>query len=407
MHRKTLTIKVILFIICGIVYLGLISKIMHKVPLKNEYFASKDAGVVAIVMARKKVYEKMSEERRARYFWDTTLRNEVRIATPQNLKCEFCIVVPVFNEKPERILKQIESLKNQNGFDPSRYEVIYVVNNDVVKGDRKSKEIVATNHEAMKVLRNVSGLYVHAIDKSSPGNEIVGCNLGKARNRGLAEASLRFYESGKNGIVIQTDADTYFHDPDYFKKLHALMSKHPDAIGVAGGIIFEFSPDTTDEKEVAGLQAKIEKFALMKKGYILSKYLRDANYISPYRSQMFWGANMVSKSYESAVIGGIIELGTKDDLQFYLDLQAYGQKKGQYIIEAKNKLLVVTAMRESDRTLVSFKKEFDRINLDEPIGVTEENYQKLLQRAKKDQKGSDLVDNLETIWGNVRISLSI
>lgn len=464
----------------------------------NKNGGATDLNVEEYLETRKEKYEGMTENERAQHFWETRLQNEVRIETPQNPQCEFAIVIPVYNEKPERILRQIESLKNQKDIDPSQFEIIYVVNNDLPVENPKSKEVVAANQKVIEILRGVSGLNLFVIDKSSPGNEIEKCNVGKARNRGVAEASLRFYEGGKNGTLIQTDADTYFEDPNYLSKLKTITNENPDIIGVAGGLVFEFNPDTSSEEEVAELRQKVERFLLMRKWDILVQFLRDPDYTSPVGAKNFSGANMISKSYESAVIGGLIDANAGEDPQFGSDLEAYGAGRGQKVIGAKKELLVVTALRESDRTAASFKKDFDQIDLEKPfmvsnpfisetlpefrdkvkiileksvldqnelrslltnergalivsetsladlveyvkehgiiegddfykqwiaknfgagfnlvqqiydtrhvqIPVTEENYQKLLEKVKQEPRGSVLIDNLNTIVGNIRV----
>ena len=254
-----------------------------------------DIDISKAIEIHRAKYEGMTEEERAQHFWETWLHNEVRIQTPQNLDCEFAIVIPAMNEKPERILKQIESIKNQKDIDLSKIEVIYVIGNDLPTDDLKSKEIVATNQRVIETLRGISGLNVFVIDKSSPGHEIVNTNIGKARNRGVAEASLRFYENRKNGILIQTDSDSYFEDENYLSKLRAMTDEDPDIIGIAGGIVFEFSPDTTNEEEIAELRQKVEMFVLIQKWDLLVQFLRDPDYSYHIDTKAFSGANMIVK----------------------------------------------------------------------------------------------------------------
>lgn len=356
---------------------------------------------------KKQNYEGVSEEKRANSYWESRLKNESRIKKPQNPKCEFSIVVPVYNEKPERILKQIESLKNQNNIDSSEFEIIYVVNNDLPNTQNKS--ILTANQEIINMLDKVSDLNIFVIDKSSQGNEIKQCNVGRARNRGVAEASLRFYENGKNGTLIQTDADTYFSDQNYFSKLKEIMDKNPDAIGLAGGLIFEFDPDTENKNEILKLQKKTEKFILKKKWEIITEFLEDPNIISQmyFDLKIFSGAHMISKSYESAVIGGLIDENVGEDPKFGSDLEAYGSGRGQKVIGTRNELLVTTALRESDRTLAGFKKEFDQIELEKPFMVSNpfvsENLPELRSKIKNIFEKSALDKNeIKNLFTNER-----
>ncbi len=346
-------------------------KTQRDVPQSGIKLGATALDISEAIEIHKAKYEGMTEKERARHYWETWLKNEVRIQVPQNLNCEFAIVIPAMNEKPERILKQIESIKNQKGIDPSQFEVIYVIGNDLPTNDPKSKETFALNQRVIETLRGVSGLNVFVIDKSSPGHEIVNTNIGKARNRGVAEASLRFYENGKNGILIQTDSDSYFEDENYLSKLRTMSHENPDVIGIAGGIVFEFSPDTTNEVEIAELRKKLEMFVLIQKWDLLVQFLRDPDYSYHIDTKAFSGANMISRSYESAVIGGLIDYNGGEDPQFRKDLESYGAGRGQKIIAAKNELVVITALRESDRTTASFKKEFDRIDIDKPFMVSD------------------------------------
>ena len=122
-------------------------------------------------------------ENRARDFWESRLKDEVRIATPQNPRCIFSIVIPVSNEKSERIIKQIESLRSQRGIDSSEFEIIYIINNDTPDNSARSKQIVAANQETLSVIRGLAIPNVFAVDKSSQGHEISACTVGSARNR--------------------------------------------------------------------------------------------------------------------------------------------------------------------------------------------------------------------------------
>jgi len=359
----------------------------YVVSTSSETGGATDVDVKEYLEAKKEKYEGMTEQERAQHFWETKLQNEVRIKAPQNPECEFAIVIPVYKESPERILKQIESLKNQQNIDPVQFEVIYVVNNDLPNENPKSTAVIEANQKVMETLRSGSGLNIFVIDKSSAGNEIERCNVGKARNRGVAEASLRFHENGKNGVLIQTDADTYFEDQNYLSKLRNITTENPDIIGVAGGLVFEFNPDTNDKEEIVELRKKVARFVLERKWDILVQFLRDPESATPAGTKNFSGANMISRSYESAVVGGLIDANAGEDPQFGEDLEAYGAGRGQKVIGAKNDLLVVTALRESDRTASSFKKDFDQIDLEKPFMVSDPFVSETLPEFRDKIKG--------------------
>lgn len=311
-----------------------------------------------------------STEEKAKLFWEARLQDGGRIKIPQNPRCKFAIVVPVYNEKPERILKQIESLRSQQGIDPSDFEVIYVVGNDIPDGTTKLKEIVEANQVVLEMLKTLQGVNVFAIDKSSPGREIKEANVGKTRNRGIAEASIRFHENGKDGILIQTDADSYFEDPNYLRKVAEVLRQNPEAIGIAGGFVFEFDPDTSDPAEIELLRAKVTKFKLLKEWEYMIEFLQDPASQAFFQNDSFVGPNIISKSFETAVVGGLddVSLGEADNLAKKLRNLATDQgHSGEAVLGMKKELLVVTALRESDRTGGSFKAAFDEIDLEKPL----------------------------------------
>jgi len=308
--------------------------------------------------------EEINEQERAEQYWRSRLEGETRIKKPMDPHCKFTVVVPVCRERPDRLLKQIDSFKSQEDIDPTQFEIIYIVNNDIDDGGDRFKETLASNQEIIELLRRDHGLNIHVIDKSSTGKEIHGCNVGRARNRGVAEASLRFHENDRNGILIQTDADTYFEDRYYFSRLMKMTDDDPDIIGIAGGLIFEWDPDTQNPEEQEMLQKKLEFMLLERLWSFMARFIRDPEDRLMYTEDSFSGANMISRSFETAVIGGLIDTNEGEDPQFGLDLKNYAVGRGQKVIGKKKELVVVTALRESDRTASSYKKTFDRIDPD-------------------------------------------
>lgn len=311
-----------------------------------------------------------STEEKAKLFWEARLQDGERIKVPQNPRCKFAIVVPVYNERPERILKQVESLRTQQGVDSSDFEVIYVVGNDIPDETVKSKEAIAANQAILKMAKTVQGVNVFAIDKSSSGREIKGFNVGMIRNRGIAEASIRFHENGKDGILIQTDADSYFEDPDYLRKVREVLKQNPEALGIAGGFVFEFDPDTSDPVEVQILRTKVDKFKILKEWEYMIEFLQDPAGQAFFQNDSFVGPNIISRSFETAVVGGLddVSLGEADNLAKKLKQLAMDQgHSGQAVLGMKKELLVITALRESDRTEGSFKAAFEEIDLEKPL----------------------------------------
>lgn len=345
---------------------------------------------------------------KANRYWESRLAGEERIQTPQNERCQIAIVVPVFSEDVERIKKQMESLFKQS-VDPSLYEVIYVVNNGVLGDDPKAEEVLLKNQKVIEFIRSTRNMPIFVIDKSTEGHEIPDCNVGKARNRGVAEASARFHEAGKNGIIIQTDADTYFDDPDYLKKILDTMKQSSDVIGIAGGLIYEFDPDTSHPEERAELEKKIERFIMIKRYEVMSRFINKGEIYSPFQNNTFSGANMISKSFESAVIGGLIDASSGEDPRFGRDLVEYGNHNNGRVIGMKDDLKVVTALRDSDRTPSSYKKLFDGIDLSKPsevkgVKITPELIQELEKKVIEKEGGEELLGNLEKKVQELRIA---
>jgi len=342
---------------------------------------------LAYVSQKAKAFEGYSDIERANAYWDITLKNELRIPSTQKPNCEFAIVIPVYNEKPERILRQIESLRNQQGINLDEFEIIYVVNNGVLDDSDVSREIRANNQAVIAEIKKITGINAYVVDKSSPGNEIDDCNVGKARNRATAEASLRFYENGKNGLLIHTDADSYFEDPLYFIKLREMLNVQNNTVGIAGGLTFDFSPDEMEQGKYEELKKKTVMLALIKKwGYLLQFVLGSELVINKRYQKLFTGGHMISRSYESAVIGGFFGGNTFESTIFGLELELYGKSKGDVIIGAKTDLILVTAFRESTRTGRSFGKQFELIDVDKPLLVpnpfTAETIQTFTEKIK-------------------------
>lgn len=314
--------------------------------------------------------EASSEMLRAEKYWKERLEGEQRVEVPMNPRCEIGIVIPVYRENISRLARQIESLKQQKGIDFALVEVMYVVNNGVHDGSEKSQRIEEMNKKAIEFLRQDHGLCIHVIDKSSEGNAIPDCNVGRARNRGVAEMSLRFHENKRNGILLQTDADSWFEDSEYLSKIKQIFDEDLDVIGVAGGLTMQWDPDTKDPVERKNIEQKMERFLRRKVLEILTHFLRDPS-ISAKDDTHFSGAHMLSRSLESAMIGGLIDAQSGEDPQFGQDLTAHAELHGQKILGKRDSFIVATALRDSDRTAASFKKDFDAIHLEAPDLVSD------------------------------------
>src|SRR5450432_3513959 len=232
------------------------------------------------------IYKGLTADKKAELYWRNTLPNVKLGNRPQHIDCEFSVVVPVFNEKTERIIKQIESLVNQNELRDEEYEIIYLVNSGPINDSVESINILKTNSELIQEITNKNLKNVHIFDKSTAGNEIIGCNVGKARNLAVAIASYRFY---KNNFI----------------KLKEIIKENKNVIGISGALSWKFDPDDKSEKSIT-LYKKTKKIVLIKKWEALSGFLfQKKHLVNGIYKKLFLGGHMISRSFESAIIGGI------------------------------------------------------------------------------------------------------
>jgi len=340
----------------------LIKKIRNLVPSRE---LADD--IVRYLKVKRSRFKGLSDLQRANLFWKMALKDEHRLISPQHPGCEFAIVVPVYNEKKERIIRQIDSLRRQKEIDPEKFEVIYIVNNGPANESGESLRAIDLNKEVIEALISIRDLNVFVIDKCTPGNEIEACNVGKARNRGTAEASLRFFENSRNGFLIHTDADSYFEDVFYFKNLISILKERVDTIGLAGGLIWEFNPDGNNIQDKHELYKKTKQLVLRKKWEVLYGFLTGVErYTNKSYKTAFWGGHMISRSYESAVIGGFFDGNAVEDEVFGLELEYHAAGRGLKLAGVKDRLFLVTALRESTRTDGSIGRLYDDIFLGKP-----------------------------------------
>ena len=306
------------------------------------------------------LHSMISLTEKARSYWRARLSGETRIQGSQHPRCRFAIVVPVMDERIERIDRQLDSFFSQEQVTADEFEIIYVVNNDLDDGSERHAHIVETNAAVLKSIRKRKEANVHAIDKSTRGNEITGCNVGRARNRGVAEASLRFHENENNGILVQTDADTYAEDKTYLARVRDILDGDDKTIGIAGGLIIEFSPDSTDPRELAALERRLYYVSLLVRWNMLVPGLRDPTG-AMLSADRFSGAHMISRSLETAAVGGLTDVVWKEDLQLGRDLSAFAESRGQRVIGMRDELFLITALRESRRTKSSLGDWLDKV----------------------------------------------
>lgn len=271
--------------------------------------------------------------------------------------CEVSVVIPAYAERG-MILRSLESLVQQKDIEKNQFEVIVVVNNPPVQPERAAQDsdsdytrktdlyyqALKENQEVIRLIQLIqgkelglmisageaetvnrireSGLRIHVIDKASPGHTLSPdrANVGGARNRGVAEAVERFFiQAKRNGVIVQTDADVRL-DEKYISRAHQFFEQHPKVVGVSGKSDFELPVG--------------DPFYLRTTLYsdILRKYelLLRAGYEDPSGQKMkktisFGGANMASRAFQTAYIGGVPQLYTGEDSAFGEKLQEVGE----------------------------------------------------------------------------------
>jgi len=282
---------------------------------------------------------------RAEQYWQEKLSGETLISEPQDPKCQISVVVPIFNEEKANVFRQLKSILKQREINSEEFEVIYVVNNSPEAGEEirnANREILSLpiwknrpvgiednslSEEERELVEELRNLNLFVIDKSTPGNEIVKCNVAKARNRALAEASKRFDINNKNGIILQTDADTFYDDPTFFNRVIKKFSNNPDLIAIPGGAKLAY---VTNEQDPMKREAEIRELNRVV-DYMGWESLKQIVLKQPWGldDMTMWPGNGVYRSFESAVVGGMQDATHMDDNSLGLRLYDLAESHGR------------------------------------------------------------------------------
>lgn len=299
---------------------------------------------------------------KARRYWNKQLKNQTLINTPQNKKCHLSVVVPVYSEDLSAILRQLQSIIAQKDINPNQFEIIYTVNNS----PHASPKILAKNAEVLQLpiwknrkkvlnnyndsLHNLKGLLdklkqfnLFVIDKSSSGKEIPDCNVGKARNRGIAEASWRFFTNNRDGIILQIDADSYFSDLTYFSRLVGYFKKNPILVALCGGVRLYCDTENYTNKQKSQARLDVPFFCEYLKWKSLRFLLLGKKFI--FDDDFMSGPNMITKSFPTAVVFGVPDIDRTEDVVFGQRLQEYAKKHNlQYSFNGAKDLFQVSSL---------------------------------------------------------------
>lgn len=306
--------------------------------------------------------EETKEAQITQYLKTDLPETEERIKTPMNPNCEVSVVIPAYGEW-DYVLRPLESLAKQKGVTTDQYEVIIVVNNPADPPTQHEDEspsfhakklahynqAVLENQKTIDLIRYIngenvgentgenlspaerekadnlkrSGLKIHYIDKASIGKNLPKdeANVGGARNRGVAEAIERFYALGRNGIIAQTDADTSC-DSNYIHGLIEVFEENPKLVGLAGSVKLD---DSSANDELLKLSSSYTRLN-SRYDYVLKLLKKEPQTKETETQEIgFCGANMASRAFETAMIGGIPKMADREDFEFGRRLSKIGE----------------------------------------------------------------------------------
>ena len=342
------------------------------------------------------------------------------IETPMDARCRVCIVIPVYDEPVHRVVNLLISIARQRGVEPGVAEVVCVVNEGPNDGSRKWNMAELANKlildlpfwrnrdsfgghlrfppEVLEACAEVrSSVPAYAVEMQTSGVGVVG----EALNRGLAEAAVRFDRAGKDGIVIFFGADNVVDDPDYLANAMRLFQKNPDLVAVSGGVRLLFDPDARGEPEREAIADLVNRLLRRKRMHILESFLQGVN-TGLMSSDAFLSSNILTRSAEAVAWGGFPDWKKHQDSTFGYSAKEYAKAENKRVLDAKDSLLITSALRDSDRTGTSLRLQVERERALEPIQI--EKYEKLERQVGATKEGRDLIDHIEEpaniLWDN-------
>ncbi|MBI2623251.1 MAG: glycosyltransferase family 2 protein [Candidatus Liptonbacteria bacterium] len=300
--------------------------------------------------------EQKDDRERIKAFCESRLNGEKLIETPQHENCKVAVVIPARGEPLEQVLNLIGSLTRQKGISPDSFELILVVNLEKQGDSREIKTARFYNSEVLGLPKNTigkalqrQGIRVFVVDKSSPGLEFEDCNVGRARNRGVAEAVKRFFERGEDGIIIQTDADAWFADETHLARVVRLFERNKNLIGAAGGIRYELNDWVLGHLNFEPYWQNLVLLKQVKRLWQFDPKETKKCYVD------FSGANMMSRAFATALIGNVEDRSGGEDTSFAIRMHELARARGLEVRDVKDEFRIATALRESHRTPVNFK----------------------------------------------------
>lgn len=284
---------------------------------------------------------------------EAELSGQAPIGTPMHPDCEVAVVIPVRAERVERLTRLLQSVAIQD-IDLNRIEVLMVINNRPPEESQDWLHAYNLNQLVLEQSWSIPGLAIQAVDQSSQGLWIPDSNVGMARQHGLTEAALRFARIGRNGLVMQTDADCWLDDPSFMYKLLWLFANNPTLVGLGGHYTLELDINDPEARGIFELLPAYKRYQRYRELY------RDVTKGTLGRTEPLntLGRCIVSRAFESIEVGGVPPIPHYEDFEFCMRFEnagmemAWGHKVG---------IGLMSAFRLSDRTPSSIREELERV----------------------------------------------
>jgi hypothetical protein len=205
---------------------------------------------------------------------------ESRLAEPMLPECRVAVLIPVYDESSEILMRPLQSLVDQQNVNFDDFEVVFIVNNNKQEAKQKSPAFLS-NQKAIIFLREFKGggLHIRVIDKSSLQFADKYNHVAHARNRGCLEIALRFCQNGQGarGIMAMTDADCRVSS-NYISSLIKVFKYNNQINGVSGAVHNEIDEGLPHFRQVGlafnahvGFSGRFSPAAKYKDGLALKK----------------------------------------------------------------------------------------------------------------------------------------
>lgn len=252
------------------------------------------------------------------------------------------VLIPVYDEPVDIVLRPLLSLARQVNIDRNQYEAVLVVNNSKSQALVKSPEFLQ-NQKTISFIKYLNGqgptcpfklsagqkksiaaikkskMNIGVLDLSSATSAHEHNNVGLARDLGGAEICKRFLSApiGNNGIIAMTDCDCRFSE-NYISELIRTFHRG-DVNAAAGRWLTEIDPSLNHqqlleqalaihieaETDVKNYKAPRRRLAL--------KFRRRHNFKSLF---LITGPNMAVRAAAWLAAGGVPHLSSFEDIIF-------------------------------------------------------------------------------------------